>query len=1570
MVFLFFQLFTSSDQNQHELTKPTEPKRSDYGYSLSYIYDFLGSIWQSDAKDKKICAQKNAYTTSSYVSKENIIQETLEIVRQLGNAKTVHDQLEVVNNLRHHLISFPECRTIGEMRTVTPLLIQWQRKTYGVGLREQLSECLALMGHVQPVSGNGIRLLSIDGGGTRGLMALEILEALESACAGYRIHELFDYMVGVSTGAIIVALIGGLRLNAAECRTIYELVPARLFAQSKISGSLGLVRSHSYYSTETWVTLLRQALGEKTFLQTTHRKVHPKLGLVSCVPNDGRLFPFVFRNYNHPIGLRSTFEGSCQYRLWEAVQASAAAPGYFQECRLHNLLHQDGGMIANNPTAVGIHECRHLWPNIPFQCILSIGNGSFRVNNKRCSTADYSSLRDRIAQIIESATETEMVHRTISDLLQPSTYVRLNPYMSHRYSLDESDVQRLKQMQYDAKIYLRKNSRKIKTASELLLKKKSPFQELQRLFIELYHISVKKKVSICVSVYCRSLVMDEKVATELMEQIRNIDALLEVTELPDREDMLRLREDLMALLPSSSLNAESWAVDLQEDSNVETSLTSDTDLFEQFIGLRCRVPCDNKHSSLSYHNAIIFDIEDMSSSTSEDILVLYINPVERSMQPCKHFLDNRCTFNENCRYSHGETVKFADIIEYEEPDFENLSVGSKCLVKCGSEELWKLASVTSISLEEEQIAARLANTGVLLAVNFEHVFPLNDQSSLKTEVSQTQESLPEALPSSSSAGSARPVCSTSAASGSLIGDWEVHTRGIGTKLMEKMGYIRGQGLGKDNLGQTEPIAVHVFPKGKSVDHCLQIQRNRESKDLPVEKLRVHLDDKKYEAKLAKRTEAVEKFFNMINGHLKTPDANQRKRAAEKGTTVVDISSKKSCHDLQITLLKVGEEVKQMKKRVNSLKQALRRNDGKDSVVAEDLQIKLKLAEEQLQLSLEKQARIEDEVKDRLLFFFCSANCIQINMVENDSESIDLVKQRQDTDPLRNFLAGGIGGVCCVVTGHPFDTIKVRLQTASTATGGFGPSTLSCLKKTVVDEGILALYKGMAAPVVGVAPLFALYFFGCSIGKRLQQANADEQLSIIKTFNAGALSGMMTTLIVAPGERIKCLLQVQHQHQRSEAQYAGPVDVFKKLYKEGGIRSIYRGTVATLLRDVPASGAYLATYEFLMRSMTSSDDTGELSVSKTLLAGGVAGLANWAVALPQDVLKSRLQIAPSGMYPNGMRDVARQLIREEGPLALYRGFTPVMLRAFPANAACFLGYEIAMKGLIKLGLLAVYNDYIHSRLQKHSVRVHVPIMGFQEFTGYFLIAFGTPLAIFLRVIMHDPMRIILFVGAAFFYMLSILVAAIIWFILPHFDGMLCFTVFLFVFLQEIIRYLYYQLIRRAQAGLDLVTEGNEGVEGVHPLKHANHMISFVIGMGFGSMAGIIALVNGLADSSGPGTVGLPSALKLSDMHAISVAALILLHVMWNVIIFHACDKKATWLAMFAIADHFLVTGISFYNRSNAWAASLSCLYGSLLLFSGLAYAISGGNVKNVRLFIRCIFNPRLRAQNPPDVDQRF
>lgn len=54
---------------------------------------------------------------------------------------------------------------------------------------------------------------------------------------------------------------------------------------------------------------------------------------------------------------------------------------------------------------------------------------------------------------------------------------------------------------------------------------------------------------------------------------------------------------------------------------------------------------------------------------------------------------------------------------------------------------------------------------------------------------------------------------------------------------------------------------------------------------------------------------------------------------------------------------------------------------------------------------------------------------------------------------------------------------------------------------------------------------------------------------------------------------------------------------------------------------------------------------------TIFAGGSAGIANWTVGMPADVLKSRLQTAPPGSYPNGIRDVFAELMRKEGPLAL-------------------------------------------------------------------------------------------------------------------------------------------------------------------------------------------------------------------------------------------------------------------------------------------------------------------------------
>ncbi|XP_063871705.1 LOW QUALITY PROTEIN: mitochondrial carnitine/acylcarnitine carrier protein-like [Scylla paramamosain] len=285
-------------------------------------------------------------------------------------------------------------------------------------------------------------------------------------------------------------------------------------------------------------------------------------------------------------------------------------------------------------------------------------------------------------------------------------------------------------------------------------------------------------------------------------------------------------------------------------------------------------------------------------------------------------------------------------------------------------------------------------------------------------------------------------------------------------------------------------------------------------------------------------------------------------------------------------------------------------------------------------------------------------------------------------PIKDFLAGGFGGMCLVAAGHPLDTIKVRLQTQPLPAPGQKPlyaGTWDCALKTIRNEGFFGLYKGMAAPLVGVTPIVCCLFLGFGIGKKLQQTTPDQQLTAVQLFNAGMLSGVFTTAIMTPGERIKCLLQVQAASSGPKL-YKGPIDVVKVLYREGGIRSIYKGTCATLLRDVPASGMYFMSYEWLKRSMAPAGKEGELSPIRTVVAGGIAGMLNWLVAIGPDVLKSRLQTAPEGKYPNGIRSVFVEIMKNEGPQALFKGATPVMIRAFPANAACFLGYEVAIKFL--------------------------------------------------------------------------------------------------------------------------------------------------------------------------------------------------------------------------------------------------------------------------------------------------
>jgi len=283
--------------------------------------------------------------------------------------------------------------------------------------------------------------------------------------------------------------------------------------------------------------------------------------------------------------------------------------------------------------------------------------------------------------------------------------------------------------------------------------------------------------------------------------------------------------------------------------------------------------------------------------------------------------------------------------------------------------------------------------------------------------------------------------------------------------------------------------------------------------------------------------------------------------------------------------------------------------------------------------------------------------------------------------VKSFLAGGAGGVAAVLVGHPFDLTKTRLQTAP---AGTYTGAIDVVKKAVVKDGVTGLYRGVVPPLLGVSPMFAVSFWAYDASKRLilsvTPERADPKLSTAEIATAGFLSAIPTTLVAAPVERAKVLLQVQGQG-KSEQQFKGVFDVVKHLYKEGGIRSVYRGSVATVARDGPGSAAYFAAYEVTKKWLTPAGST-DLNLGAVVFAGGTAGLAMWTIAIPPDVIKSRIQSAPTGTY-SGFLDCARKTIAADGVKALWRGLGPAMARAFPANAATFLGVELTRGLLDKL-----------------------------------------------------------------------------------------------------------------------------------------------------------------------------------------------------------------------------------------------------------------------------------------------
>ncbi|RDD47349.1 Mitochondrial substrate carrier family protein G [Trichoplax sp. H2] len=276
--------------------------------------------------------------------------------------------------------------------------------------------------------------------------------------------------------------------------------------------------------------------------------------------------------------------------------------------------------------------------------------------------------------------------------------------------------------------------------------------------------------------------------------------------------------------------------------------------------------------------------------------------------------------------------------------------------------------------------------------------------------------------------------------------------------------------------------------------------------------------------------------------------------------------------------------------------------------------------------------------------------------------------------VKNAISGTLGGIAVCLIGHPFDTLKVRLQTQSVANPVY-VGLRDCFIKTLRWEGIAGLYKGVGSPLVGQmffrATLFTTYFQSQEFFKRNKDNHT--RLNGSEYFRCGMYTGFIVSFIEGPIDLFKSKMQteIMKVKQGQPASYRNVFHCASVISQKYGIRGIYQALPAVCLRNIPSNAFYFGSFEALMTYMApKGGTTADLSASDLLLSGGIAGFLYWFVTYPTDVIKSAMQADASEVtkrkYPSILQCI-RTLYQEEGWKRFYRGFTPCLMRSIPANA---------------------------------------------------------------------------------------------------------------------------------------------------------------------------------------------------------------------------------------------------------------------------------------------------------------
>ncbi|KAL6980032.1 Mitochondrial carrier protein CoAc1 [Sarracenia purpurea var. burkii] len=290
--------------------------------------------------------------------------------------------------------------------------------------------------------------------------------------------------------------------------------------------------------------------------------------------------------------------------------------------------------------------------------------------------------------------------------------------------------------------------------------------------------------------------------------------------------------------------------------------------------------------------------------------------------------------------------------------------------------------------------------------------------------------------------------------------------------------------------------------------------------------------------------------------------------------------------------------------------------------------------------------------------------------------------------VKELIAGGAAGAFAKTAVAPLERIKILLQTRTEGFHSLG--VYQSLKKLLKHEGVLGFYKGNGASVLRIVPYAALHFMTY---EQYRGWILDNYTSLgtgpVIDLLAGSAAGGTAVLSTYPLDLARTKLAYQVVDTRGSFKngtrnthlkpaYIGIKNVLESVYKEGGVRALYRGVGPTLIGILPYAGLKFYIYEELKRHVPEEH---QKSIVMRLSCGALAGLLGQTFTYPLDVVRRQMQVehlqplVQGGTRYRSTLDGLSTIVRNHGWTQLFSGLSINYIKIVPSVAIGFTAYDM-------------------------------------------------------------------------------------------------------------------------------------------------------------------------------------------------------------------------------------------------------------------------------------------------------